>query len=115
MCDPDPELDPPQPVTPAANKPQTRIRRPVQRRRRGRLRNTMQAMATPPKRLPHCCGMADGSSEAVDAATVVMLTATVDVVEVESFTLTGFRLHTGKFCALVDEAVSVQLRFIVPA
>lgn len=44
-----------------------------------------------------------------------MVTDTDAVPALESFTLAGFRLHAGMFCALVGELVSAQVRFIVPA
>ena len=113
VVDPEPEL--PQALTPATKTQHAMTRRPVQRLRRGKINNTMQATATPPYRIPRRCGAVGSSNEALEGAVVVMVTAADAVPELESFTLAGLRLQAGIFCAFAGEPVSAQVRFKVPA
>jgi hypothetical protein len=111
----DPPPPPPHPIAPATTTiPNSTIIRSQSRRRAGTPTISSPASITPPPPRPISFSPLGASMAVLDAAVVRTVNTVVPLPPLVTVTLVGLRLHVGKLCAPAGEAVSVQLRFIVP-
>lgn len=96
-------------MTPAAAMTNSTISADAQRRRRDGMPNRIRAV----KREPPMCRKFS-RAEADEAAVVFTVSTAVPLPPAARFMLTGFKLHVGALCAPAGEAISEQVRFIVP-